>query len=141
MLIGRLGDDPEVNHLGNGVSVARFPLATSERYKDRNGERQERTEWHRVVVWRRLAEIAEQYLRKGSQIYVEGKIQTSSYEKNGEQRYSTEIVADTFQMLDNRPEGNDRYSGGNQGNSGMSEQGRNSGSSGMQASPEDDLPF
>lgn len=103
ILIGRLGDDPEVNHLDSGTAVAKFSLATSERFKDRNGEKQERTEWHKITVWGKLAEVVERYVRKGSQVMVEGKIQTSTYEKDGQKRYSTEIVCQNLQMLDSRP--------------------------------------
>lgn len=100
MLIGNVGKDPEVRHLESGVATASFTIATSERYKDRNGEMKEQTEWHNVVCWRTQAEIAEKYVRKGSQLYVEGKIRNRSYnDRDGVTRYITEIVADTFQML------------------------------------------
>ncbi|QHL87770.1 single-stranded DNA-binding protein [Nibribacter ruber] len=106
ILIGNLGKDPEVRHLEGGVAVARFPLATSETFKDKNGERQERTEWHNIVVWRGLAEVTEKYLKKGQSVYIEGKIRTNSYQdKEGVQRYSTEIVADNMTMLGGRSEG------------------------------------
>ncbi|WP_205503470.1 single-stranded DNA-binding protein [Rufibacter psychrotolerans] len=106
ILIGNLGKDPEVRHLEGGVAVARFPLATSETFKDKNGERQERTEWHNIVVWRGLAEVAEKYVKKGQSVYIEGRIRTNSYQdKDGIQRYSTEIVADNMTMLGGRPEG------------------------------------
>jgi len=100
MLIGNVGKDPEVRHLESGVPVVTIPLATSERYKDRNGEVKEQTEWHNVVLWRQLAEFAEKYLRKGTQIYVEGKIRSRSWEdQNGQKRYTTEIVADVVRLL------------------------------------------
>ncbi|HHV02374.1 MAG: single-stranded DNA-binding protein [Bacteroidales bacterium] len=103
MLIGNVGKDPEVRHLESGTAVANLVLATSERYKDRNGELQEQTEWHNVVLWRGLADIAERFVRKGSQIYIEGKIRTRSWEdQSGQKRYTTEIVADTMQMLGKR---------------------------------------
>lgn len=103
MIIGRLGVDPEVRYTQNNTAVANMSLATSERYKDGNGEWQERTEWHRVVAWGRLAEICQQYLKKGSQVYIEGPIQTRSWEdKDGQKQYTTEIKALTLQMLDNR---------------------------------------
>ncbi|MEJ8803548.1 single-stranded DNA-binding protein [Pontibacter sp. H249] len=112
ILIGNLGKDPEVRHLEGGVAVARFPLATSESYKDKNGQRQEKTEWHNIVLWRGLAEIAEKYLRKGQSVFIEGKIRTSQYQdKEGNQRYSTEIVADSMTMLGSRGEGSSE--GGN----------------------------
>ena len=102
ILIGNLGADPEVRHLQNGASVANFRLATSETYKDRQtGERREQTEWHNVVTWRGLAEITEKYLRKGSKVYVEGKLRTRQWQdKDGNTRYTTEIVADEMTMLD-----------------------------------------
>ena len=101
ILVGNLGKDPEVRHLENGATVANFSLATTETYKDRNtGERRDQTEWHNVVLWRGLAEIAEKYLRKGSPVYIEGKIRTRSWEdQNGNTRYTTEIVGDQMQML------------------------------------------
>ncbi|WP_347159603.1 single-stranded DNA-binding protein [Pontibacter chitinilyticus] len=103
ILVGNLGKDPEVRHLEGGVAVARFPIATSESFKDKSGNKQERTEWHNVVLWRGLAEVAEKYLRKGQSVYIEGKIRTNNYQdKDGVQRYSTEIVADNMTMLGGR---------------------------------------
>ncbi len=100
IIVGRLGKDPEVRHLESGASVANFPVATSEVYKDRNtGERREQTEWHNVVLWRGLADIAEKYLHKGDMVYVEGKLRTRSWEKDGVTRYTTEIVGDNMTML------------------------------------------
>ena len=100
ILIGNLGKDPEIRHLENGTAVANFPIATSESYKDKEGARVDQTEWHNIVVWRKLAEIAESYLKKGSQIYLEGKLRTRSWEdQQGNKRYTTEVVADTFTML------------------------------------------
>ena len=101
-LIGNLGADPEIRHLQNGASVANFRLATSETYKDRTtGERREQTEWHNVVAWRGLAEITEKYLRKGSKVYVEGKLRTRQWQdKDNNTRYTTEIVADEMTLLD-----------------------------------------
>tara|TARA_B100000963_G_scaffold351223_1_gene362522 strand:+ start:1126 stop:1554 length:429 start_codon:yes stop_codon:yes gene_type:complete len=100
ILVGNLGKDPEVRHLENGTAVANFPIATSESYKDREGNRVDQTEWHNIVVWRKLAEIAESYLKKGSQIYLEGKLRTRSWEdQQGNKKYTTEVVADTFTML------------------------------------------
>jgi single-strand DNA-binding protein len=107
MLIGRLGADPEVRYTQNNTAVATLSLATSDRYKDSNGEWQETTEWHRVVAWGRLAEICQQYTNKGSQIYVEGPIQTRSWEdREGQKRYTTEIKAQVIQLLDSREGGN-----------------------------------
>ncbi len=105
ILIGNLGADPEIRHLQNGVSVANFRIATSETYKDRNtGEKREQTEWHNIVAWRGLAEITEKYLKKGSKVYVEGKLRTRKWEKDGIDRYTTEIMADEMTLLD-RPTG------------------------------------
>jgi single-strand DNA-binding protein len=106
ILIGNLGADPEIRHLQNGASVANFRLATSETYKDKTtGERREQTEWHNVVAWRGLAEITEKYLRKGSKVYVEGKLRTRQWQdKDNNTRYTTEIVADEMTLLD-RPGG------------------------------------
>ena len=102
ILIGNLGADPEVRHLQNGTPVANIRLATSETFKDRTtGERREQTEWHNVVLWRGLAEITEKYLRKGSKVYIEGKLRTRQWQdKDNNTRYTTEIVADEMTMLD-----------------------------------------
>jgi single-strand DNA-binding protein len=106
ILVGRLGKDPEVKYTQAGVPVARFTLATDESWKDQNGEKQQRTEWHNIVLWRGLAEVAEKFLRKGSQIYLEGKIRTRSWDdKEGNKKYTTEIIGDTFTMLDSKREG------------------------------------
>lgn len=103
ILIGRLGNDPEIRHTKNNTAIATLSVATSERFKDAQGVQQERTEWHRVVAWSRLAEICQQYLRKGSLIYIEGSIQTNQWEdKDGKKRYTTEIVARQMTMLDGK---------------------------------------
>ena len=110
MLIGNVGKDPEVRYLetnpvpqGNAPKVATFTLATSERYKDRNGNLQENTEWHNIVVWRGLADTVEKFVRKGTQLYVEGKLRTRSWtDQTGAKKYSTEIIADTIQLLGKR---------------------------------------
>lgn len=100
ILIGRLGKDPEVVNFDSGTKKASFPLATGESYTNKSGERVENTQWHNIVLWRKLADIAEQYLRKGDPIFVEGKIKTRSYDdKDGNKRYITEIEADMFSML------------------------------------------
>ncbi len=107
ILVGNLGKDPEVRYLEGGTAVANFTLATSETYKDKGGNRIEQTEWHNVVVWRGLAEIAEKYLRKGSMVYVEGKLRTRQWEdKDGVKRYTTEIIADNMTMLGGKKEEN-----------------------------------
>lgn len=106
ILVGHLGKDPEVRHLENGVNVASFSLATTETITNKSGERQDLTEWHNIVVWRGLADVAEKYLRKGKLIYLEGKIRTRSWEdKEGVKRYTTEVVADTFTMLGKKDDG------------------------------------
>jgi single-strand DNA-binding protein len=103
ILVGRLGKDPEVRNLDNGATVANFTIATSESYKDRTtGEKKEITEWHNIVLWRGLAEIAQKYVRKGDLIYIEGKLRTRSWEKDGVTRYTTEVVADNMTMLGSR---------------------------------------
>lgn len=106
ILIGRVGRDPEIKALSSGATIATFSLATSEKWTDKDtGEKTEKTEWHRCVAWRKLAEIISQYVAKGSLIYVEGKLQTRSWEKDGEKRYATEILVNNMQMLDSRREG------------------------------------
>lgn len=104
ILIGHLGRDPELRYMASGDSVTHLALATSERWHDKSsGEKKEHTEWHRVVLYRKLAEIADQYLHKGSQVYIEGRLQTRKWsDKNGVERYTTEIVADDMRMLDSR---------------------------------------
>ncbi len=106
ILIGRLGKDPEVRNLENGVSVATFTLATTEVYKDKiTGEKKEITEWHNIALWRGLGEIASKYLHKGDLLYVEGRLRTRSYEKEGVTRYFTEIIGDNINMLSPKPTG------------------------------------
>lgn len=99
IIIGRLGQDPEMKAVGQGATVTRLNIATSENWIGKDGQKQERTEWHRVAVWGKLAEICGKYLSKGRQVYVEGRLQTRSWEDNGQKKYSTEIVATTVQFL------------------------------------------
>lgn len=100
IVVGRLGTDPEVKTVSNGNTVARLSVATSESWNDKDGQRQERTEWHRIVVWGKLAELCGKYLSKGRQVYVEGRLQTRSWEdQQGQKKYTTEIVANTVQFL------------------------------------------
>jgi len=100
ILVGNLGKDPEVRHLEGGTAVASFSIATTESYKDKAGQRIDQTEWHNIVVWRGLAELAEKYLKKGMTVYLEGKLRTRSWDdKDGHKRHSTEIVGDTFTIL------------------------------------------
>lgn len=156
MLIGRLGADPEVRFMPSGSSVATIRLATSRRWKDKQtGERKEETEWHRVVFFSRLAEIAGEYLKKGSQVYVEGRIRTQKWQgQDGQDRYTTEIVAESMNMLDSRSGGTTNF-GGDQPQSGYSapsskpahESGQQNNSGSMPPSPpayedfDDDIPF
>ncbi len=99
IIVGRLGQDPEMKAVGQGATVTRLNVATSENWVDKSGQKQERTEWHRITVWGKLAEICGKYLSKGRQVYVEGKLQTRSWEDNGQKKYATEIVASTVQFL------------------------------------------
>ncbi|WP_371193508.1 single-stranded DNA-binding protein [Glaciecola sp. SC05] len=113
IIVGNLGNDPEVRYMPNGNAVANLSLATSESWKDQQGQQQERTEWHRVTMYRRLAEIAGEYLKKGSQIYIEGKLQTRKWQdQQGNDKYTTEIIADQLQMLGGRSEGGQGGQGG-----------------------------
>jgi len=129
-LIGNLGKDPELKYTNSGVAVATFSLATSDSWKDQEGNMQERTEWHNIVAWRKLAEICGQYLKKGSQVYIEGKIQTRSYnDKEGVKKYITEIVADQLLML------------GGGGGRPQAEQGDSIPMPEPAASKDEDLPF
>src|SRR5437016_10809719 len=107
MLIGNLGKDPEVKFIPGGTAVAKFSLATNERFKDKGGEWQDRTEWHSLVAWQRLAEIVGEYVKKGSKVYIEGRLQTSSWEdkQSGEKKYRTEIVVQELVLLSGRGEG------------------------------------
>jgi single-strand DNA-binding protein len=106
ILVGNLGKDPEVRHLEGGVSVAHFTLATNEYYKDKQGNRVERTEWHNISAWRGLADMADKFLKKGQQVYIEGKLRTRQYQDKDQQtRYITEIIADEISMLGGRPSG------------------------------------
>ncbi|REJ85273.1 MAG: single-stranded DNA-binding protein [Bacteroidetes bacterium] len=99
ILVGNVGKDPEVRYLEGGVAMARFPLATSESYKNKEGQKVETTEWHNVVLWRGLAEIAEKWVRKGKMLYIEGKIRTRTYEQDGVKKYITEIIGENMTML------------------------------------------
>lgn len=121
MLIGHLGNDPELRTTASGQSVSNFTVATSENFKDASGNWQDRTEWHRVVAWGKLAEICNQYLKKGRQVYIEGRLQTRSWDdtKSGEKRYATEIVCTDMQMLGSPK---DQGSGGGYGDAGQSQE-------------------
>lgn len=136
ILVGNLGKDPEVRTLENGVKKVSFPLATSETYKDKDtGERKTDTEWHNIVIWRGLADVAEKYLRKGQQIYLEGKIKSRQYkDKEGNTRYITEVVTENFVMMSRGAESNGPR------NSGQDSSGNDS-FDGYSSNPTDDLPF
>ncbi len=117
IIVGNLGNDPEIRYMPNGNAVANLSVATSESWKDQQGQQQERTEWHRVTMYRRLAEIAGEYLKKGSQVYLEGKLQTRKWQdQQGNDKYTTEIIADNLQMLGGR--GGDNAGGGGYANQG-----------------------
>ena len=144
ILVGNVGKDPEVRHLDSGVAVANFPLATSETYTAKNGDRVTTTEWHNIVLWRGLAEVAEKYVSKGKQLYLEGRIRTRSYDdKEGNKRYITEIYGDVMQMLGKRDDNDENNGGGYQNQS----QGSGQGQTAKEPDPapdapeEDDLPF
>ncbi len=114
ILVGNLGRDPEVRYMPNGEAVCNFSIATTENWKDKSGVKQEKTEWHNIVMYRKLAEIAGEYLKKGRPVYVEGRLQTRKWEKDGVTRYTTEIIADNMQMLGSKDGGssNASYDGG-----------------------------
>lgn len=134
ILVGHLGKDPDIRHLDNNVTVASFPLATSETY-NKDGKRIEQTEWHNIVMWRGLAEIAEKFLHKGKLVYIEGKIRSRSYEdKENIKRYTTEIVADSFTMLGRKSDFETPSNGGNGENETSVDYRENQ-------NEEDDLPF
>jgi single-strand DNA-binding protein len=115
ILVGRLGKDPEIRSTPNGTTVAKFTVATDEKFTDRAGEKQERTEWHNITAWGKLGEICGQYLRKGKLVYLEGSIRTESWDdkESGQKKYRTEIVANTMKMLDRR--GDEGGGGGDRG--------------------------
>jgi single-strand DNA-binding protein len=138
ILIGHVGNDPEVRHLEGGTPVANFRLATSETYTNKNGEKVTQTEWHNIVIWRGLAEVVEKYVKKGSQLFIEGRIRNRSWDdKDGNKRYITEIVADTMQILGKKDSQSDGASSGS--NAYQASSTRQEIPSGPE--PEDDLPF
>lgn len=140
ILIGNLGKDPEVRNLENGATVANFTIATTESYKDKTtGEKKDITEWHNIVLWRGLADIAAKYLHKGDMIYLEGKLRTRSWEKEGVTRYTTEIVGDNMTMLSTRRTSN--TSGGNTGNMDRPSTPSYTGNNEVPGNSTDDLPF
>jgi single-strand DNA-binding protein len=128
ILVGNVGKDPETRYLDENTAITKFSMATSETYKNRNGERVSTTEWHNVVLWRGLAQVAEKYVKKGTQIYIEGRIKTRSYDDaEGNKKYITEIVGDQMQLLSRKPdgsgEGGQSYGGGQSQNSGQAQSG------------------
>lgn len=162
ILIGHLGKDPETRYIPNGDAVTNITLATTDTWKDKNGEKQEKTEWHRVTFYRKLAEIAGEYLKKGRMVYVEGRLETRKWQdKEGHDRYTTEIIASDMKMLSSRSEGGNSFEGGDRSSGASSGGSRDSGrdggrdgggSGGSSAKPankksndfddfEDDIPF
>ena len=151
ILLGNVGRDPEVRYLDNGVVVTKFPLATSETYTNKSGDKVTNTEWHNVVLWRKLAEVAEKWVKKGTPLYIEGKIRSRSYEdKDGNKRYITEIVADNMQMLGRKSE--DQFSQAGDQDPGQNAESQNENTNkgdstadafGVNSGPQedDDLPF
>ena len=134
ILVGNVGKDPEVRHLDSGVAVTTFPLATSESYKNKEGQKVTNTEWHNVVLWRGLAEVAEKYVKKGNPLYIEGKIRTRSWDdKDGNKRYTTEIVTDVMQMLGSKQSSEDAAASASESTSAVDIENIPAG--------EDDLPF
>jgi single-strand DNA-binding protein len=143
MLVGNLGRDPEMRALPSGQQVANFSLATSRRYKDRDGNRKDETEWHNIVVFGKQAEIAGQYLTKGKMVYVEGRIQTRSWDdkESGKKQYKTEIICDNFQMLGSKGDGGGGGGGGYRDSGGGAPSGGDGGGSGGGEFQDDDIPF
>ena len=137
MLIGNLGKDPEVRYTAAGTAVASFSLATSERFKNKAGEWEEKTEWHNITLWARLAEIAGEYLAKGKTVYIEGRLQTRKWQdRDGKDRYTTEIVGEKMQMLSGKGEGGGRQNGGR-----TESQGQEPAYEEPAFNPDDDIPF
>jgi len=144
IIVGNVGGDPETRYMPSGSAVTNLTVATNESWKDKQtGEKKERTEWHRVAMFNRLAEIAAEYLRKGSQVYIEGKLRTRKWQdKDGQDRYTTEIIADEMQMLGGRSGGD--FGGGNRGGQGSPGGKQGGGSAPPQPGPDDfddDIPF
>lgn len=144
ILVGNLGQDPELRYTGSGTAVCNLRLATNESYKDSNGELVERTEWHSIVAWARLAEICNEYLKKGSQVYFEGSLQTRSYEdKDGNTKYVTEIKAREMMMLSGRGGGSDSFGGSQETEpaTATASASSNGNSEEISFEPDDELPF
>ncbi len=145
ILVGNLGRDPELRYTASGTAVANFTLATTENIRSKDGEREDRTEWHRIVAWGRTAELCAQYLNKGRSVYIEGRIQTREWEdKEGQKRRTTEVVANTVQFLGGRGQqggGGGGAAGGGQQGSGGQGSGGQGGGDGPQSGGSDDIPF
>jgi len=144
MLIGNLGKDPEVRAIPSGVKVANFSIATTESYTDKNNQKVDKTEWHNIVMWRGLAEVAEKYLKKGNQVFIEGKLTTRSWDdQTGQKKYMTEIVADNMVMLGGRRDGggSEGYAPRENSGGGSMRSESSSMSSSLPPAPEYDLPF
>ena len=157
ILVGSLGKDPEVRFMPNGEAIANFSIATTESWKDKAGAKQEKTEWHNIVMYRKLAEIAGEYLKKGRPVYIEGRLQTRKWEKDGVTRYSTEIIGDNMQMLGTKPQGDGGHADGGSDNNQAQNGSQGQAPSQHQAAPaqsnsapanggydnsfEDDIPF
>lgn len=142
ILIGNLGKDPETRYMSNGDAVTNITLATTDTWKDKNGEKQEKTEWHRVTFYRKLAEIACEYLKKGRPVYIEGRLETRKWtDKNGVERYTTDIIANDMKMLGNRPDGNtDESEPKNKSTPSVARAGAGN-TGGFDENEEDDIPF
>ncbi|HSY50787.1 MAG TPA: single-stranded DNA-binding protein [Thermoanaerobaculia bacterium] len=141
ILVGRLGKDPEIRSIPSGTSVAKFSLATDEKFTDKNGQKQERTEWHNIVAWGKLAEICGQYLRKGKLVYIDGSIRTDSWDdkETGVKKYRTEIIAKDMQMLDKK---GDDEGGGYSGGGGYTRKPATAGApAGGEVEDDDEVPF
>ena len=144
ILVGRLGKDPEIRSTPGGQTVAKFSLATDEKFTDKSGEKQERTEWHNIVAWARLAEICGQYLRKGSLVYIEGSIRTDSWDdkESGQKRYRTEIIAREMKMLGGKRDSGGEEGGGYGGGAGyQSRKPATAGAGGPAMEEDDEVPF
>ncbi len=141
ILVGHLGQDPEVRHINSGTAVCNLSIATSESWKDKQGNKQERTEWHRCVAWGKLAEICGQYLRKGALVYLEGKLETQKWEKDGETRYTTQVRVEQMRMLGGKGDGQRSQSRRDDG-AGYGDSGGYGGTSSDYGTPGgDDIPF
>ena len=142
IIVGNLGKDPEMRYMPSGDAICNFSVATTDSWKDKNGEKQEKTEWHRISMFGKLAEIAGEYLKKGSQVYLEGRLQTRKWQdKDGHERYTTEIVADRMQMLGSRSGGGNSFEVVDKPAGGGSSSAKPAKSGGDFDNFEDDIPF